>query len=78
MAIILILLGFMIFPSDEMVEFRKNSGPNPTFVMVDSVECESGLRKSGYSYAPGGHVMFKQVSEDGSVEMPVCDGDVVE
>ena len=78
MAIILILLGFMIFPSDEMVEFRKNSNPNAAYVLVDTVECESGMRKSGYSYAPGGRVMFKQVNEDGTVDLPVCDGDIVE
>ena len=77
MAIIIVLLGFMLFPSEEMIEFRKHSGPNPSFAFVEAVDCEGGMRQSGYSYAPGGRVMFKQVSEDGSVEMPVCDGELM-
>lgn len=76
MAVILILLGFMIFPSEEMVEFRKHSTGTGQYVLVDTVQCTSGMRASGYSYAPGGRVYFKEVSADGSVEMPVCDGDV--
>ena len=77
MAIIIVLLGFMLFPSEEMIEFRKHSGPNPSFAFVDAVACEGGMRQSGYSYAPSGRVMFKQLSEDGSVEMPVCDGELM-
>ena len=76
MAIIAIILGFMVFPSEEMIEFRKHSNGIGKFVLVESVECSTGSRSSGYSYAPGGRVMFKEVSEDGSVEIPVCDGDV--
>ena len=76
MAIILIVLGFMMFPSEDMIEFRKHSNGTGKFVKVEGVECSSGMRASGYSYAPNGRVLFKEVNEDGSVDMPVCDGDV--
>ena len=62
----------MIFPSDEMIEFRKHSSGTGKYAKVDSVACISGLRESGYSYAPNGRVLFKEVNLDGSVDMPVC------
>ena len=30
-------------------------------------DCDSGLRGSGYAYAPGGSIMLKQVNRDGTV-----------
>ena len=76
MAILVILLGLMVFPTEEMAEFRKHSSGSGKYVWVETVECSSGMRRSGYSYAPSGSVFLKEVSEDGTLEMPVCDGDV--
>lgn len=67
MAVMLIIIGLMIFPSEEMAEFRKHSNGNANYVWVEAVECETGLKESGYSFAPSGRVVMKQVNDDGSV-----------
>jgi hypothetical protein len=72
MQFILIVLGLMLFPNDEMVEFRKNSNKNAEYRFVRTIECEEGLRPSGYAFTPKGRVTLKQVNEDGTVDLPVC------
>ena len=62
-----ILLGLGIYNSDAMSEFRVHSNNNPQYVFAYVEECESGLRTSGYAYAPAGSIMLKQVNRDGSV-----------
>ena len=66
-AIILItgIVGF--FHSEPIQSYRQYSNHNSLYKFVWAVSCESGLRSSGYSVAPTGHVFFKQVSNDGTV-----------
>lgn len=66
-AALVILLGLGIYNSDAMSEFRTHSNHNPEYVFAYVEECDSGLRGSGYAYAPSGSVMLKQVNRDGSV-----------
>ena len=66
-AAFVILLGLGIYNSDAMSEFRTHSNHNPEYVFAYVEECDSGLRGSGYAYAPSGSVMLKQVNRDGSV-----------
>ena len=66
-AAFVILLGLGVYNSDAMTEFREHSNHNPQYVISFVDDCESGLRSSGYAYAPSGSVMLKQVNEDGSV-----------
>ena len=66
-AALVILLGLGIYNSDAMSEFRTHSNHNPEYVFAYVEECDSGLRGSGYAYAPSGSVVLKQVNRDGSV-----------
>ena len=66
-AAILFLLGVGFYNSDGMSEFREHSNHNPKFVFSYVKECESGLRESGYAYAPSGSLVLKQVNRDGTV-----------
>ena len=66
-AALVILLGLGIYNSNAMSEFRTHSNHNPEYVFAYVEECDSGLRGSGYAYAPSGSVMLKQVNRDGSV-----------
>jgi len=66
-AVFVILLGFGVYTNDAMSEFRQHSNHNPHYVISFVGDCESGLRASGYAYAPSGSVMLKQVNKDGSV-----------
>ena len=66
-AAFVILLGLGIYNSDAMSEFRTHSNHNPEYVFAYVEECDSGLRGSGYAYAPSGSVVLKQVNRDGSV-----------
>ena len=66
-AALVILLGLGFYNSDALSEFRAHSNHNPEYVFAYVEECESGLRSSGYAYAPAGSVMLKQVNRDGSV-----------
>ena len=50
-----------------MSEFREHSNHNPRYVISVVEDCESGLRTSGYAYAPSGGIMLKQVNKDGSI-----------
>jgi hypothetical protein len=66
-AAILFLLGVGFYNSDGMSEFREHSNHNAQYVFSYVKECESGLRESGYAYAPSGSLVLKQVNRDGTV-----------
>ena len=66
-AAILFLIGIGFYNSDDMSEFREHSNHNPQFVFSYVKECESGLRDSGYAFAPSGSLVLKQVNRDGTV-----------
>ena len=66
-AALVILMGFGIYGSDAVSEFRTHSNNNPQYVLSYVANCNSGLRDSGYAYAPGGSIMLKQVNSDGTV-----------
>ena len=64
---LVILLGIGVYNTDAMSEFRAHSNHNPEYVFAYVEDCESGLRGSGYAYAPAGSIMLKQVNRDGTV-----------
>ena len=66
-AAIFFLAGIGFYQSDGMSEFREYSNHNPHYVFAYVEECESGLRGSGYAYAPSGNLVLKQVNRDGTV-----------
>jgi hypothetical protein len=66
-AALVILVGLGIYNSDAVSEFRANSNNNPQYVFAFVEDCDSGLRDSGYAYAPAGSIMLKQVNRDGTV-----------
>ena len=66
-AALVILVGLGIYSSDAVSEFRMHSNNNPQYVFAYVEDCESGLRSSGYAYAPAGIIMLKQVNRNGTV-----------
>ena len=66
-AAILFLVGVGFYNSDGMSGFREHSNHNAQYVFAYVEECESGLRDSGYAYAPSGSLVLKQVNRDGTV-----------
>jgi len=64
---ILFLVGVGFYNSDGMSEFREHSNHNAQYVFAYVEECKSGLRDSGYAYAPSGSLVLKQVNRDGTV-----------
>ena len=66
-AAILFLVGVGFYNSHGMSEFREHSNHNAKYVFAYVEECESGLRDSGYAYAPSGSLVLKQVNRDGTV-----------
>ena len=66
-AALVILAGLGIYNSDAVSEFRAHSNNNPEYVLAFVEDCDSGLRDSGYAYAPAGSIMLKQVNRDGTV-----------
>lgn len=72
-AIIMILAVVVIAPSEEMREFSRHSNGVAAYEFVTAKPCETGLHSSGYAYAPSGRVVLKQLNEDGTVTMPVCE-----
>lgn len=66
-AAIMFLIGVGFYNSDDMFQFREHSNHNAQYVFAYVEECESGLRESGYAYAPSGSVVLKQVNSDGTV-----------
>jgi hypothetical protein len=67
MLVFLGILAVIIFPTEEMKEFRAHSNGMAEYRFVEAVECETGLNKSGYSVAPSGNIVLKQVNADGTV-----------
>lgn len=53
-------------------EFQKHSNGIKEYRLVKSTPCSTGLRDSGFSIAPAGSVVFKQVNEDGTVSDDIC------
>ena len=53
--------------SDAYKKFKAHSNNNPTYALVQSQPCDSGLRSSGYAMAMRGKIYLKQVSKDGTV-----------
>ena len=66
-AALVILVGLGIYNSDAVSEFRAHSNNNPQYAFAFVEECDSGLRDSGYAYAPAGSIVLKQVNRDGTV-----------
>ena len=66
-AALVILVGLGIYNNDAVSEFRAHSNNNPEYVFAFVEDCDSGLRDSGYAYAPAGSIMLKQVNRDGTV-----------
>ena len=66
-AAILFLLSVGFYNSDGMSEFHDHSNHNAEYVFAYVKDCESGLRDSGYAYAPSGSLVLKQVNRDGTV-----------
>ena len=66
-AALVILVGLGTYNSDAVSEFRAHSNNNPEYVFAFVADCDSGLRDSGYAYAPAGSIMLKQVNRDGTV-----------
>ena len=66
-AAFVILVGLGVYKSDAVSEFRAHSNHNPEYVFAYVEECDSGLRNSGYAFAPSGSIMLKQVNRDGTV-----------
>ncbi len=66
-AALVILVGLGIYSSDAVSEFRMHSNNNPQYVFAYVEDCKSGLRSSGYAYAPAGIIMLKQVNRNGTV-----------
>jgi len=66
-AAIMFLIGIGFYNSDDMSQFREHSNHNAQYVFAYVEKCETGLRESGYAYAPSGSVVLKQVNSDGTV-----------
>ena len=66
-AAFLVLIGLGIMSSDSVQTFRDNSNGNTEYVISFVGDCNTGLRESGYAYAPTGGIVLKQVNKDGTV-----------
>ena len=66
-AAIMLLIGVAFYNNEGMSEFREHSNHNAKYVFTYVKECESGLRDSGYAYAPSGSIVLKQVNRDDTV-----------
>ena len=67
LAALVILVGLGIYNSDAVSAFRAHSNNSPRYVFAFVEDCDSGLRDSGYAYAPAGSIVLKQVNRDGTV-----------
>ncbi|MBU74249.1 MAG: hypothetical protein CMM73_00865 [Rhodospirillaceae bacterium] len=66
-AAFVVILGLGIMASESLQTFRSNSNGNPEYVITFVGDCTTGLRDSGFAYAPTGGIMLKQVNKDGTV-----------
>lgn len=58
--------------SPEYQEFRKHSNGNDAYSITLVDPCETGLRDTGYAFAPAKFVLFKQKPLDGKESGPTC------
>ena len=72
MPALIILFAVVLFPPTELREFVKHGNGVPEYEFVTSQPCKTGLRPSGYAYAPAGRIMLKQKNLDGTVDAAVC------
>ena len=71
-AIFAVLIIMVISTDDGVKEFRRHSNGVAAYELINVTPCTTGLRPTGYSYAPAGSIMFKQKNLDGTVSKPVC------
>ena len=65
---IVVILGIAgVYNTDSVQSFHQHSNLNPVYKFVRAVQCENGLRSSGYSVVPTGRLFLKQVNKDGTV-----------
>ena len=65
---IVVILGIAgSYNTVSLQSFHQHSNNNPVYEVVQAVPSENGLRSSGYSVAPTGHVFLKQVNKDGTL-----------
>ena len=72
LAVFAILGVFLVAPPEGIREFRSHSNGMAEYEIVIAKPCETGLRTTGYAYAPAGGIMLKQKNLDGTVSTPVC------
>ena len=58
--------------SPEYQEFRKHSNGNDEYSITFVDPCKTGLRDTGYAFAPAKFVLFKQKPLNGKESGPVC------
>ena len=69
-----VLLGLGTVTTEYMQKFHENSNYNPDYVITLLGNGSTGLRDSGFAYAPTGGIMLNQVNKDGTV-VDVCAGE---
>ena len=57
-AALLVLIGLGVFTSESMQTFRENSNGNPKYVISVVGDCDTGIRDSGFAYAPCGGIVL--------------------
>lgn len=72
MPLLVVALGLFFFPTEGMKEFRKHSNGMAQYEFVTAKDCGTGLRDTGFAFAPSGNVYLKQVNTDGTVAPEVC------
>ncbi|XDZ65263.1 hypothetical protein AB8880_10055 [Alphaproteobacteria bacterium LSUCC0684] len=72
MPILVLALGLFLFPTEEMKEFSKHSNGMAEYRFVAAKTCDTGLRDTGFAFAPSGNVYLKQVNTDGTIAPEVC------
>ena len=72
MPFVVLALGLFLFPTEGMKEFSKHSNGMAQYNFVKAPECATGLRDTGFAFAPLGNVYLKQVNKDGTAAPEVC------
>jgi hypothetical protein len=73
LALITILGMVIISPPGEIKAFSQHSNGVAAYEFIKLKPCETGVRRSGYTYSPiGGSVVLKQKNPDGTVTIPAC------
>ena len=68
----IVILTVALVLSSEYQEFRKHSNGNDAYSISFVVPCETGLRDTGYAFAPAKFVLFKQKPHKNEEAGPVC------